>query len=194
MKDDVGKMPKQMTPEREKEIIKWFNTWKSAADTPTHFQVDGMMGDLINEIHRLRKTGPWATPINSTLNDVPQTTGYVPDTNLPHNYLSPTPPLTGIRYNETTNQWVDQNGDPLRKFEPNIAHDAFCACESCTTPERLAEDAREEERLNRDVHLIVAAIDRAARTVAATILAGVGKWSDSNSIERSAFYWKESGK
>lgn len=43
-----------MTPEREAEIHKWFNTWKSAADTPTHFQVDGMMGDVLAELDLVR--------------------------------------------------------------------------------------------------------------------------------------------
>ena len=36
----------------------------------------------------------------------------------------------------------------MRKFEPNIAHDAFCTCAACVTPERLAADAQCEAEMN----------------------------------------------
>ena len=51
----------------------------------------------------------------------------------------------------------------------------------------------ENERLNRDVHLIVAAIGQATRTVAAAALAAEA-WSDQTAVERAKFYWEQSGK
>ena len=42
------------------------------------------------------------------------------DDNPPHDFADPAPPLTGIRYDKTTNKWVDQNGTPLKSWTPTL--------------------------------------------------------------------------
>mgnify|MGYP001597000270 CR=1 FL=1 len=47
--------------------------------------------------------------------------------------------------------------------------------------------------VNRDTQAVVAAIARAARTVAAAALAAEA-WDDQTAVERAKFYWEQSGK